>query len=450
MSEALSLPFDPTATLPENLIPDEPHQLEPATSGSNNFNFIVPKKAPFFKTGFKIKHVDSGHYLTEGIDFYFTHKLNVPSYVTDLEVYGSITFIDIGLSGRVVIESYRSLGGDFVLDEVTLLTILAKKDVDPRSVLWSDVVTPATFPPADHLDDGEDLTGMQALIEQIRCLEIALLGGSNNAHTHEIAHIRDLADQLASRASNKGPLKYNMGAPLNVIDHSGDIVLHVPPFLQDMDIAVCLGVMSGDGYGEIEVSASLQKDAVSYNTATTNAEGFYLTPYLSDTDGRFSIKKAVDVEENAEIFINVGRITNAILFIKSVKLNTTNSHIYNDNWGISLKASTGALEKALEARYGGSTKLDETQSGPLKHNTTWLVNSVAVRTRSLPTTAPDNSLIYVRDNVYMCSSAPASVTGKISIKNGQTVASLELDENGGWFCLQFKSATGTWHLIAGA
>ena len=100
-------PFDPYGTASTNLITNENQVLTPANG--DNYHYIVPKWAPYFLASLKIYHAGSSRYLVEGIDYYGSHWFHAASHLTELEVYGSITFVDTSLSGTVTLE-YQTIG----------------------------------------------------------------------------------------------------------------------------------------------------------------------------------------------------------------------------------------------------------------------------------------------------------------------------------------------------
>ena len=136
-------------------------------------------------------------------------------------------------------------------------------------------------------------------------------------------------------------------------------------------------------------------------------------------------------------------------------MNTTNGRIYNDDWAVWLgpleSVGTWDADGSIEPEGGSTLTMDFDQTGILKPYTCWMIDSASgSKGRTLPVTAPNNAKIRVRDDSYDCTNNPASVSGTIKIKNNQQVSSLELDDNGGWFDLQFKATSQTWHMVAGA
>ena len=456
-------PYDPNAMNPENIIPDEHHTLNPRVMGSDEFNFIVPRLAPFFRTGLKLYHVGSDTPLIEGVDYVLGHKFEVPDEVTEKDIYGSISFIDIGLRGQVRIGSYRTLGGPFNIDEQEILTILAQESVDPRSVHWNDITTPPEFPPSPHLDDAEELFGLQALIDELHALHCVLSGGSSNAHTHEMSQINGLLDELTNRVSNRGAGKLLLGKALNILNHDGSIGVRIPHFRQAIDLEIVVGFIGAGGVGEASFHVSIPKkwfeEGPEADLPVLAAVGTWKSRYLSDRSATFVFKRPADsnfnkLGEGINLFITMGLLERHTAFIKSVSMNTTNSGIYTDDWSLFLAPTEtyapGASTGEIMPEGGGTLSLDYDQTGTLKPYTCWMVESnTGTKSRALPLKAPNNAIIRIRDDGYSATVNNAVISGRIKIKNQQEVSSLELDDNGGWFDLQYKSITETWHMVAG-
>jgi hypothetical protein len=158
-------PFDPTGTAGTNLVSGERQVVN--SPGIMDFFFIIPKAGPFFRSSLKVKLYPSGVELIEGVDYNPTHLFHAASHATGLGVYGSITFYDHTLSGTISLE-YQSIGGDWVIDEAKILTILANTLVDPRITTWDEVVNlPYQFPIIAHEFNVDDFVGAEDIVEGI-------------------------------------------------------------------------------------------------------------------------------------------------------------------------------------------------------------------------------------------------------------------------------------------
>ena len=191
MSQTYVYPFDPTGSLTSNVIPNERHVLSGVTD--REFNFIVPKFAPFFRNNLRIRHLGLGRDLVEGVDYHLTHWFHAASHGVGRPVYGSITFIDRSLTGVVELR-YQTIGGDWVYDEGTVLELMANRLMNPRITTWEQVVDlPFQFPVIDHEWDLDDLTGAKEVVEKLEGITAAInaandangtshVGDTNNPH----------------------------------------------------------------------------------------------------------------------------------------------------------------------------------------------------------------------------------------------------------------------------
>jgi len=179
MSQTYVYPFDPTGSLTSNVIPNERHVLSGVTD--REFNFIVPKFAPFFRNNLRIRHLGLGRDLVEGVDYHLTHWFHAASHGVGRPVYGSITFIDRSLTGVVELR-YQTIGGDWVYDEGTVLELMANRLMNPRITTWEQVVDlPFQFPVIDHEWNLDDLTGATHIVEQLQGI-VAAINAANDAN----------------------------------------------------------------------------------------------------------------------------------------------------------------------------------------------------------------------------------------------------------------------------
>lgn len=191
MSQTYVYPFDPTGSLTSNVIPNERHVLSGVAD--REFNFIVPKFAPFFRNNLRIRHLGLGRDLVEGVDYHLTHWFHAASHGVGRPVYGSITFIDRSLTGVVELR-YQTIGGDWVYDEGTILELMANRLMNPRITTWEQVVDlPFQFPVIDHEWNLDDMTGATEIVQKLDEITAAInaandangqshVGDTNNPH----------------------------------------------------------------------------------------------------------------------------------------------------------------------------------------------------------------------------------------------------------------------------
>ena len=145
-------PYDPTAKDPACLIGPEAHKL---SDYQNKWRAIIPVGAPFYRNDLKLRHVESGRFLIEGLDYYLGHYFEDASVKNKLAIYGSVMISDTAITGTVEFVQYRTLGGGFTIPFVEIQQYLSTNNLpDPRNVDWSEVmkypreVPPMAEPPA--------------------------------------------------------------------------------------------------------------------------------------------------------------------------------------------------------------------------------------------------------------------------------------------------------------
>lgn len=182
--------FDPYGENANNLISKEAHTITAANG--TNFNFIVPRYAPFFRRSFVCRNLTTGGTLRPSIDYFFGFRFDqVIVSGSSLPVYGAIVFNDPALTANVEID-YQTLGGEFVQSQSAILALMANKVNDPRTLQWSAVVNlPTEFPPIAHRHDVSDVTTFSDVISAIYDLSDAQKMGFNKAMQSLMEHIND-------------------------------------------------------------------------------------------------------------------------------------------------------------------------------------------------------------------------------------------------------------------
>lgn len=462
-------PLDRFASLASNRITNEVHTLHPVEDGQ--FNFIVPNVGPFYGEGIILEYFTGDIPATEeelrslsttrlikGVDYTLTHRADLPKSITELPAYGSISFIDIKMKGHVKL-TYRTVGSTLVMNEQQVAGMLVEKTVDPRSVNWNDVVIDIVFPPSAHLDEAEELYGMEALIQSMRNIEIALLGGTSNEHFHEITQINGLVNVLSRLVTNQGANKLNVGPYLHLLTHEGAFEIVLPDFNSDVHLNVKIGLVGPEGHSKINIHASLPS-ITPINGVVGDTIAYFEDDYLSSQarghlvyrheDGRFRMA------------IDIGTLTNVVVFIAGVAMNTTNPRVYTDDWGLNDSPSDipQPVRKDLNVQTGGGLQLDFDKTGLIKANTAWMVlTHEGTFTRTLPVDAPDNAVILVKDHGDKANENRATIMGNITYANTKKATGLYLDKQRGWIKFQFKKHKGdgiptetdnSWHVVSGA
>lgn len=185
-------PFDPDGDAVTNLV----HEQQPLESNGVFDNFyLIPRAAPFYAGSVKLVLYPGAIPLIEGKHYNFGHHFKDASHTIGQAIYGSITFYDRDMKG-IVDMTYQTLGGEWTLDEATILEILENEVRNPRITSWETIVElPFQFPVVNHKFDIEDFVGMSDVTEELAGIKQALEdkgGGAidehikNKANPHEV------------------------------------------------------------------------------------------------------------------------------------------------------------------------------------------------------------------------------------------------------------------------
>jgi len=191
--------FDPTGTLPANLITNEEHTIA-AVSG-RDFNVFIPKFGPFFNDVASLVVTNSsGVELVMGADWWPVYKFQAASRQTAKDIYAGIMLANRDFSGLVKV-TYQTLGGEWSVDLDAIALRLAQISSDPRTTTYEEIQNlPATFPPIDHVFDLENLRTSADILDALYAIAYAIgaeTGGSlavhlldkNNPHSVSAAQI---------------------------------------------------------------------------------------------------------------------------------------------------------------------------------------------------------------------------------------------------------------------
>jgi hypothetical protein len=204
MPTATTYAYDPTGVLPANLVPNEQQILTPNVFAE--YYCIVPNFAPFFGDSLSIVFVpadttQASRPFVLGTDFYPTHEFISASRACAKPIYGSITFFNTSLSGVAII-SYQTLGGQWLINQQEIATILADTEHNPRTTAWEEVVyVPNNFPPVDHEWNLVDMVGMSEIVTALGTIETSL---RDMTQTGLAAHLADYTNPHRVTASQVG------------------------------------------------------------------------------------------------------------------------------------------------------------------------------------------------------------------------------------------------------
>lgn len=183
-------PFDPTGLKPENKITGEQHIL--TTVNEKHYRKIVPRWAPFFQAGLKVRGRRPDGTIknfVEGVDFYLGHHFLSASRATAKPIYGSINILDDTFIGTIIIDQYNTLGGDWTQDENKIAQIVADQLYNPRIVSWEYVVdVPYSFPVINHEYDIVDMVGMAQVVAELNLIAKSI---SDTGDSGLLVHLAD-------------------------------------------------------------------------------------------------------------------------------------------------------------------------------------------------------------------------------------------------------------------
>ena len=192
LNKTFTWELDPYGTNPANDIKAERKVLSSTQDGT--FMFLIPKAAPFYAETLVIKHVASGRTLVKGVDWEPGYRFELVSKRTYKPVYGAICILDRTLTGTFEY-NYHTLGGEYTLDEQSLLTLLSNALTDPRVTTWEKITdVPWYFTPIQHLFNVVDMVGGKELADAINRVADKILSAAERLYPSINVHIQDKAN----------------------------------------------------------------------------------------------------------------------------------------------------------------------------------------------------------------------------------------------------------------
>lgn len=171
-------PYDPSGVATTNLITDELRSVQPP-SDINQASFVIPLKGPFFVESLKVYTAKNkqGTRLIEGKDFFITHEFVTGTNWLGKPLAGGIAFTNALYTGNLYF-TYQTLGGDFVVNDVTILeSITQKLYADVRFVTWDQLTgVPSAFPPDAHQHVVTDIKTLADVVTALNSIAAALVG----------------------------------------------------------------------------------------------------------------------------------------------------------------------------------------------------------------------------------------------------------------------------------
>lgn len=127
-------------------------------STDNTRKVFVPRCAPFFATAgnqaagkkFVLKRQSSQAELVPGVDYAYAHTFDRFIQTYSRNAFGAIVLLK-DMPGEVLVGSYDTIGGPFILDDTAFAKLVGDVLTSPRTVDWSSLVNvPADFPVNPH------------------------------------------------------------------------------------------------------------------------------------------------------------------------------------------------------------------------------------------------------------------------------------------------------------
>lgn len=173
IGKLLQYPFDRTGAAVTNRI-QEIYEL--TDENRNEFNYIIPRFAPFFADSIIVEKLDTEDgnplLLKKNQDYYLGgHFGEIRPFVGQARVESLVIFDDRRITGRYRV-TYQTLGGPFVLDATGYAEQIANYLVNPFQTTWGEIIgKPIEYPPVPHGHDASELMGIIDVVNAI--LELA-------------------------------------------------------------------------------------------------------------------------------------------------------------------------------------------------------------------------------------------------------------------------------------
>lgn len=169
-------PLDTTGNAATNLVTGEVYNINtPATI--DDISFIVPRAAPFFKEGLIVKNGTT--VWQEGVHYFLAHHFVEASLKFGKPIYGSIVIIDRNFEGSITLQQYQTLGGEYLLDDYSIVETLTRSAYRILTVTWTQIVgLPAGFSPLPHQHDPAAVQQFSDVITSLNNIKDAIIASN--------------------------------------------------------------------------------------------------------------------------------------------------------------------------------------------------------------------------------------------------------------------------------
>jgi hypothetical protein len=229
MAGTEAYPFDPTGQALTNKIAGEPQIITAENAG--DYHFIVPKFAPYFMSSLKIVYKDTTgvqRILKKGVDWYESHEFVSASRACAAPVFGSISFLNLDLSGVVYLD-YQTIGGNWTQNSQVIAGILADRIHNPRIVTWEQVTElPYAFPPIDHEWDLVDMVGAKEIVASLQEIEAALRFKSGSDFSAHMTNMNNPHGVTATQIGLGSVVNLPLATAANALDTQNNAAYLTP------------------------------------------------------------------------------------------------------------------------------------------------------------------------------------------------------------------------------
>ena len=219
VGKLVQYPFDPTGVSKQNRV-EEIYDL--TDTNRNEFNYIIPRYAPFYSSSVKIERLDTEDnqslVLEKDHDYYLGgHFGEMEPYVGGKQrIESLVLFDDRRITGRYKV-TYQTLGGSFMLDATGYAAQIANYLVNPLQTPWAEIVgRPVNYPTKPHGHDVGELVGIQDLIDAILQLSAANREIAK-AEAVQASAVADLLDETAAMRQLSRDTKANVQNLMNQV-----------------------------------------------------------------------------------------------------------------------------------------------------------------------------------------------------------------------------------------
>lgn len=303
VGKLVQYPFDPTGASKQNHV-EEIYDL--TDTNRNEFNYIIPRYAPFYSNSVKIERLDTEDnqplVLEKDHDYYLGgHFGEMEPYVGGKQrIESLILFDDRRITGRYKV-TYQTLGGSFILDATGYATQIANYLVNPLQTPWAEIVgRPVNYPVKPHGHDVGELVGVQDLIDAILQLSAANREIAK-AEAAQASAVADLLDETAAMRQLSRDTKANVQNLMNQVQEK---YLEIKALIRNGN------VVGGGGGG----SSSADIDAAVYRMK--NELTLLFTAMLNDKADDLSGKVKARLDALSNRLDNINTVMNTAIEAK--------------------------------------------------------------------------------------------------------------------------------------